>query len=101
MVAQKLPAQGLQEAFEGIMVGDMVVRHQTRHWQAHHGQCPRQIAQETVEHIFWHCPRYAQHRWGSGRCSTAVSSRLPVCQRVLCAPLVLPELVAWRSAFRP
>ena len=31
MVAQQLPAHGLREAFEGVMIGDMVVRHQTKH----------------------------------------------------------------------
>ena len=83
------------------MVGDMVVRHQTRHWQGHDGQCLCQTVQETIERVFWQCPRYSRLRWGSGRCSSAAGSQLPLCQRVLGTPLVLPELAAWRAAFRP
>jgi hypothetical protein len=97
-VALKLPAKGMREAFESVLVGDMVVRHQTRHWQPHDGQCLCGLAQETVDHVFWHCPRYAQHRLGSSRCGTAASSQLQGCQRVLGAPTLLPELAAWRAS---
>jgi hypothetical protein len=38
-LAGQLPAQGMREAFEAVLVGDMVVRHQTRHWQQHDGGC--------------------------------------------------------------
>jgi ribonuclease HI len=79
----------------------MVVRHQTRHWQDHDGQCLCQTGQETVEHVFWQCPRYAKHRWGAARCSQAAGAQRPLCQRVLGTPLVLQELAVWRAAFRP
>ena len=101
MVAQQLPAHGLREAFQAVMIGDMVVRHQTRHWQGHDGGCLCQTGQETVEHVFWQCPRYAQHRWGGARCSQAASSLRPQCQRVLGTPFVLKELADWKAAFRP
>ena len=100
-VARQLPAQGLREAFEGVMIGDMVVRHQTRHWQDHGGQCLCQTGQETIDHVFWQCPRYAKYRWGPARCSPADSAQRPLCQRVLGTPMVLPELESWRAAFRP
>ncbi len=38
-VARKLPAKGMREVFESVLVGDMVVRPQTRHWQPHDAQC--------------------------------------------------------------
>jgi hypothetical protein len=88
----------MREAFESVLVGDMVVRHQTRHWQPHDGRCLCGLAQETVDHVFWHCPRYAQHRWGSSRCGAAASSQLHGCQKVLGAPALLPELESWRSS---
>ena len=69
-LAGQLPAQGMREAFEAVLIGDMVVRHQTRHWQPHDGGCFCGLGQETVNHVFWHCPRYAKHRWGGGRCGT-------------------------------
>jgi hypothetical protein len=56
------------------------------------------LAQETVDHVFWECPRYAKHRWGSSRCGTAASSLLRSCQRVLGAPCRFEELDAWRSS---
>jgi hypothetical protein len=99
-VARKLPAKGMREAFESVLVGDMVVRHQTRHWQPHDGQCLCGLAQETVDHVFWHCPRYAQHRLGSSRCGAATSSQLHGCQKVLGAPVLLPELDSGRAALR-
>ena len=61
-LASKMPVKGMREAFESVMVGDMVVRRQTRHWQHHDGMCLCGLAQDTVDHVFWHCPRYAQHR---------------------------------------
>jgi hypothetical protein len=95
-----MPAKGMREAFESVMVGDMVVRRQTRHWQHHDGMCLCGLAQETVDHVFWHCPRYAKHRWGGSRCGTEASSRLPGCQLLLGVPAVLPELAAWRASCR-
>ena len=83
------------------MAGDMVVRHQTRHWQNHGGQCLCQLEQETIEHVFWRCPRYEKHRLGATRCGAAEGAARPLCQKVLGTPLVLPELEAWRSALRP
>ena len=97
-LALRLPALGMREAYESVLVGDMVVRRQTRHWQHHDGMCLCGLAQETVDHVFWHCPRYAKHRWGGGRCGTAASSQLPSCQLLLGAPALLPELLAWQSA---
>ena len=38
-LAGQLPAQSMREAFESVLVADMVVRHQTRHWQQHDGSC--------------------------------------------------------------
>jgi hypothetical protein len=95
-LAGQLPAQGMREAFESVLVGDMVVRHQTRHWQQHDGSCLCGLGQESVDHVFWHCPRYASHRLGGGRCGTAASGQLHSCQRVLGAPSHLEELEAWR-----
>ncbi len=89
-LALKMPAS-MREAFESVMVGDMVVRRQTRHWQHHDGMCLCGLAQETVDHVFWHCPRYAKHRWGGSRCGTEASSRLSGCQLLLGVPAVLPE----------
>ena len=97
-LAGQLPAQGLREAFESVLVGDMVVRHQTRHWQQHDGGCLCGLGQETVDHVFWHCPRYAKHRWGGSRCGSVASSLLHSCQRVLGAPCRFEELEAWRSS---
>ncbi len=53
-VACKLPATGLREAFESELVGDLVVRHLTKHWQEHDGLCQFGLAEETVDHVFWH-----------------------------------------------
>ena len=97
-LAGQLPAQGMREAFEAVLVGDMVVRHQTRHWQQHDGSCLCGLGQETVDHVFWHCPRYAKHRWGSGRCGNSASGQLHSCQRLLGAPSRLEELEVWRAA---
>ena len=97
-LALKLPAKGMREAFESVLVGDMVVRRQTRHWQHHDGMCLCGLAQETVDHVFWHCPRYAKHRWCSSRCGTAASSQLPGCQSLLGVPAVQPELAVWRAS---
>ena len=97
-IAGRMAGQGLREAYESVLVGDMVVRHQTRHWQGHDGHCLCMTGQETVEHVFWQCPRYAQHRWGGSRCSQAASCMRPLCQRVLGTPLVLQELADWMAA---
>ena len=59
-IAGRLPAKGMREAFESVVVGDMVVRNQTRHWQQHDGQRLCGPAPEAVGHVFWHCPRYAE-----------------------------------------
>ena len=99
-LALKLPVKGMREAFESVMVGDMVVRRQTRHWQHHDGMCLCGLAQETVDHVFWHFPRYAKHRWGGSRCGTEASSQLPGCQLLLGVPAVQPELAAWRASCR-
>ncbi len=38
-IVQKLPAGGPREALGSVLVGDMVVRHLTKHWQPHGGRC--------------------------------------------------------------
>ena len=48
-LAFKPPVKGMREAFESVMIGDMVVRRQTRHWQHHDGMCLCGLAQETVD----------------------------------------------------
>jgi hypothetical protein len=69
-VARRLPAKELREAFESVLVGDVVA------------------------HVFWHCPHYAKQRFGNGRCGEGASGSLQACQRLLGAPALLPELAA-------
>ena len=90
-LVQKLPAQGMKEALESVLVGDMVVRHVTKHWQPHDGRCPCELAEETVQHVFWECPRYAGHRQS---CEQGLGGRLPPCLAQLGAPMQLPALAA-------
>ena len=56
-IAGRMPGQGLREAYESVLVGDMVVRGATKHWQEHDGTCMCGREEETVEHVFWRCPR--------------------------------------------
>ena len=56
-IAGRMPGQGLWEAYESVLVGDMVVRGATKHWQEHDGTCMCCREEETVEHVFWRCPR--------------------------------------------
>ncbi len=67
-VARRLPAKELREAFESVLVGDMVVRHLTKHWQEPDRFCQCGLPEETVDHVLWHCPRYVQQRRGNSRC---------------------------------
>ena len=76
----------------------MVVRHLTKHWQPHDGRCPCELAEETVQHVFWECPRYAGHRQS---CEQGLGGRLPPCVAQLGAPMQLPALAAWKSSFGP
>ena len=94
-LARGLPAGGVKEAFESVMVGDMVVRGQTRHWQQHDGQCLCGLSLETVEHALWECPRYEAERQGGERCGTAVARHLPAVHRRLGVPLKEPALQTW------
>ena len=80
------------------MVGDMVVRHITKHWQEHNGLCQCGLAEETVDHVFWQCPRYVHERLGAGRCGEGAGRSLQACQRLLGTPALLPELAVWRSS---
>ena len=95
---QKLPATGPREARESVLVGDMVVRHLTKHWQPHGGRCLCGLAEETVQRVFWECPRYAVLRQV---CEQGNGSRLPPRQGQLGAPAELPPLTVWRSVLRP
>ena len=56
-IAGRMAGQGLREAYESVLVGDMVVRGITKHWQEHDGTCQCGLEEETVEHVFWRCPR--------------------------------------------
>ena len=94
-LALRLQAGGPREAFESVMIGDMVVRGLTRHWQQHDGQCLCSRGRETVEHSLWDCPRYVSERQGAERCGAAAVSHLPPVHRRLGAPLKEPALVAW------
>jgi hypothetical protein len=76
----------------------MVVRHLTKHWQPHEGRCPCELAEETVHHAFWDCPRYASHRQ---LCEPGLGSRLQPCQAQLGAPLLHPAVATWRSSSSP
>ena len=38
-IAGRLPAGGLREAYQSAIIGDIVVRATTRHWQGHDGLC--------------------------------------------------------------
>ena len=67
-VVQKLPARRSREALESVLVGDCVVCHLTKHWQGHDGHCQGCLVEETVDRVFWHCPRCVQQRQGSSRC---------------------------------
>jgi hypothetical protein len=69
-LASRMPAGGLREAYQSAIVGDMVVRAVTRHWQGHDGRCLCGLAMETVEHVWWHCPRYAADRFDRSSCNT-------------------------------
>ena len=97
-IAGRLPAHGPREALESVMVGDMVVRHLTKHWQEHNELCQCGLAEETVDHVLWHCPRYMRERLGAGRCGEGAGCRMQACQRLLGAPALLPELAVWRSS---
>ena len=95
-IASRMAAQGPREAFESVIIGDMVTRHVTKHWQQHDGKCQCGLEEETVEHVFWRCPRYQTERQGAGRCGDTAARGLGACQRQLGVPARLPELEAWR-----
>ena len=95
-LARKLPVAGAREAFESAMIGDMVVRGQTRHWQPHDGRCLCGQAVETVLHTLWECPRYVAERQGAERCGEGDVKHLPALHRQLGVPLQDPALQAWR-----
>ena len=57
-MADRVAAGGLREAFQAAIIGNEVVRGVTRHWQRHDGMCLCGLELETVEHIWWRCPRY-------------------------------------------
>ena len=38
-IGGRLPAGGLRAAYKSAIIGDMVVRATTRHWQGHDGRC--------------------------------------------------------------
>ena len=57
-IAGRMPAGGLREAFQSAMIGDMVVRATTRHWQGHDGLCLCGLELESTGHVWWRCPRY-------------------------------------------
>ena len=96
-IANRMPGQGLREAYESVLVGDMVVRGTTKHWQDHDGMCTCGREEETVEHVFWRCPRYAAERLGPGRCDEALVRHLGSCQRRLGAPAKEVALDAWKA----
>ena len=52
-IAGRMAAGGLREAFQAAIIGDMVVRGVTRHWQGHDGMCLCGLELETVEHVWW------------------------------------------------
>jgi hypothetical protein len=93
-MVQTLPAKGPREAMESVLVGDMVVRHLTKHWQLHGGRCQCELAEETVRHALWECPLYASHRQ---QCEPGLVSRLQPCQAQLGATLLHPATAVWRS----
>ena len=96
-IAGRMPGQGLREAYESVLVGDMVVRGTTKHWQEHDGTCKCGREEETVEHVFWRCPRYAAERLGPSRCDDALARHLGSCQRRLGAPAREAALEAWKA----
>ncbi len=85
-VARRLLATGRRAAFESVLVGDVVVRHLAKHWQEHGGRCQCGSAEETVDHVFWHCLRYAQQRLGNSRCGEGAGGTLKACERLLGGP---------------
>ena len=50
-LAGRLPAGGLREAYQSAIIGDMVVRATTRHWQGHDGCCLCGLEAETLQHV--------------------------------------------------
>ncbi len=50
-LAGRLPASGLREAYQSAIIGGMVVRSTTRHWQGHDGRCLFGLEPETVQHV--------------------------------------------------
>ena len=96
-LASRMPAQGLREAFECVLVGDFVVRSITKRWQNRDGRCECGLGQETVGHALWECPRFASERSGLDRCSEVVAQRLGACQRRLGAPPRERALQAWKA----
>ena len=95
-LAGRLPASGLREAYQSAIIGDMVVRATTRHWQGHDGRCLCGLEAETVQHVWWRCPRYQSDRQGGNRCSLADAATPENCQGLLGVPMKLPALVQWR-----
>ena len=74
-----------------------MVRSTTKHWQEHDGVCLRGLEEETVEHVFWRCPRYTVERQGPNRCGDAAARHLGGCQRRLGAPAKEAALGAWKA----
>ena len=95
-LAGRLPASGLREAYQSAIIGDMVVRATTRHWQGHDGRCLCGLEAETVHHVWWRCPRYQSERQGGNRCSLEDAATPESCQGLLGVPMKLPALVQWR-----
>ena len=96
-IASRMPAGGLREAFQSAIIGDMVVRSTTRHWQGHDGCCPCGLEPESVEHVWWRCPRYQSLRLGSGRCGMVEGSTLQGCQGRLGTSMQHPAMQRWRA----
>jgi hypothetical protein len=96
-LASRMPTGGLREANQSAIIGDMVVRSNTRHWQNHDGRCLCGLEAETVEHVWWRCPRYQAERLSSDRCGMAEGSTLHGSQARLGAPTRLPALVQWKA----
>ena len=95
-LAGRLPASGLREAYQSAIIGDMVVRATTRHWQGHDGRCLCGLEPETVQHVWWRCPRYQSERLGGSRCSMIEAATLESCQGLLGVPVKFPALEQWK-----
>ena len=99
-LADRMEAGGFREAYQSATVGDVVVRDITKHWHHHDGACLCGLAAETVQHVWWQCPRCQGDRLGTGRCGAAEANRMSGSQARLGVQMRHSGLEQWRQCQR-